>query len=139
MRPTPCTRNFANADRLSGEVIGAATLVHRIMRPGLLESIYVRCLLRELELRGIPVRNQQEVVIEYKGAVFEEKLKFDLLVDDCLLVELKAVRDVVPIHKAQLLSYMKLLNLLIGLLFNFHEVKLVDGISRLILPGANQP
>jgi GxxExxY protein len=129
---------FAKADRLSGEVIGAAIEVHRIMGPGLLESIYERCLVRELDLRGIPVRNQEEVVIDYKGEVFKEKLKFDLLVDDCLLVELKAIQDVAPIHKAQLLSYMKLLNLPLGLLFNFHEIKLVDGISRLILPGANQ-
>ena len=95
--------------------------------------------MRELELRGIPVRNQREVVIEYKGDVFNEILKFDLLVDDCLLVELKAVQDVAPIHKAQLLSYMKLLNIPLGLLFNFHEVKLADGISRLVLQGANQP
>jgi GxxExxY protein len=129
---------FARADKLSGEVIGAAIEVHRIMGPGLLESIYERCLLRELELKGIPVRSQEEVVIEYKGDVFKETLKFDLLVDDCLFVELKAVQDVVPIHKAQLLSYMKLLNVPLGLLFNFHEFKLVDGISRLILPGANQ-
>jgi GxxExxY protein len=131
--------NFAKADRLSGEVIGAAIEVHRIMGPGLLESIYERCLLRELELRGVPVLNQEEVVIDYKGTVFKETLKFDLLVDGCLLVELKAIHDVLPIHKAQLLSYMKLLNVPLGLLFNFHEVKLVDGISRLILPGANKP
>jgi GxxExxY protein len=130
---------FAKADRLSGEVIGAAIEVHRIMGPGLLERIYERCLLRELELRGIPVRNQEQVVVEYKGAVFEEKLKLDLLIDHCLLVELKAVDDVVPVLKAQLLSSMKLLNVPLGLLFNFHDVKLADGISRLILPGANQP
>jgi GxxExxY protein len=129
---------FAKADKLSGAVIGAAIEVHRIMGPGLLESIYERCLLREFELRGIPVRDQQEVVIEYKVLVFAEKLKFDLLVDDCLLVELKAVQEVAPIHKAQLLSYMKLLNVPLGLLFNFHEMKLADGVSRLILPGANQ-
>ncbi len=130
---------FAKADRLSGEVIGAAIEVHRIMGPGLLESIYERCLLRELELRGVPVLNQEEVVIDYKGTVFKETLRFDLLVDGCLLVELKAIQDVLPIHKAQLLSYMKLLNVPLGLLFNFHEVKLVDGISRLVLPGANKP
>jgi GxxExxY protein len=130
---------FAQADRLSGEVIGAAIEVHRIMGPGLLESIYERCLLRELELRGIRARNQQEVVIDYKGTVFQETLRFDLLVEDCLLVELKAVKDVLPIHKAQLLSYMKLLNVPVGLVFNFHEWKLVDGMSRLVLPGANQP
>ena len=128
---------FAKADRLSGEVIGAAIEVHRIMGPGLLESIYERCLLRELELRGVPVLNQEEIVVDYKGAVFKETLRFDLLVDGCLLVELKAVREILPIHKAQLLSYMKLQKIPLGLLFNFHEVKLVDGIARLILPGAN--
>ena len=130
---------FAKADKLSGEVIGAAIEVHRIMGPGLLESIYERCLLREFELRGIPVLNQEEVVIDYKGTVFKEKLKFDLLADGCLLVELKAIENVLPIHNAQLLSYMKLLNVPLGLLFNFNEVKLVDGISRLVLPGANKP
>jgi GxxExxY protein len=129
---------FAKGDGLSGEVIGAAIEVHRIMGPGLLESIYQQCLMRELELRGIPFLNQEEVVIDYKGALFKEKLKFDLLVDGCLLVELKAIQDVVPIHKAQLLSYMKLLDVPLGLLCNFHEIKLVDGISRLILPGANK-
>jgi GxxExxY protein len=71
---------FARADRLSGEVIGAAIEVHRIMGPGLLESIYERCLLRELELRGISVLHQEEVVIDYKDAVFKETLRFDLLV-----------------------------------------------------------
>ena len=87
----------------------------------------------------LPVLNQEEVVIDYKGTVFKEKLKYDWLADGCLLVELKAVQDVLPIHKAQLLSYMKLLNVPLGLLFNFHDVKLVDGISRLVLPGANKP
>jgi GxxExxY protein len=70
---------------------------------------------------------------------FCSRLKFDLLADDCLLADLKAVYDVAPIHKTQLLSYMKLLNVPLGLLFNFHEIKIVDGISRLLLPGANQP
>jgi GxxExxY protein len=130
---------FARADRLSGEVIGAAIEVHRIMGPGLLESIYERCLLRELELRGISALHQEEVVIDYKDAVFKETLRFDLLVDGCLLVELKAIQAVLPIHKAQLLSYMKLLNVPLGLMFNFHEFKLIDGISRLLLPGANHP
>jgi GxxExxY protein len=130
---------FAKADRLSGQVIGAAIEVHRIMGPGLLESIYERCLVRELELRGIPVLSQKEILIDYKGEVFNEVLKFDLLVDGCLLAELKAVQDVLPIHKAQLLSYMKLLNVPLGLLFNFHELLLIDGTSRLVVPGANTP
>lgn len=129
---------FEKADELSRRVIGAAIEVHRILGPGLLESIYEKCLRRELELCGIPTVNQQAVDIEYKGAVFTETLKFDVLVDSCLLLELKAAQEVLPIHKAQLLSYMKLLDLPVGLLMNFHETKLVDGISRMILPGANR-
>jgi GxxExxY protein len=129
---------FEKADRLSREVIGAAIEVHRIMGPGLLESIYEKCLIHELRLRGLSCLDQRHVKIGYKDIVFEEELRFDLLVEECLLVELKAVQEVPPINKAQLLSYMKLLNIPIGLLMNFHEVKLVDGISRLILPGVNR-
>ncbi len=95
------------------------------------------CLLRELTLRGIPAVSQRIVVINYKDEQFEEPLKFDVLVDDCPLVELKAVQDVHPIHKAQLLSYMRLPEVPLGLLFNFHEIKLVDGMSRLVLAGAS--
>ena len=81
--------------------------------------------------------NQQVVQIEYKGFIFEEPLRFDMLVEDCLLLELKSVKEVLPIHKAQLMSYMKLLGIPVGLLINFHELKLVDGIHRMILPGEN--
>jgi GxxExxY protein len=129
--------NFQQADKLSSEVIGAAVEVHRIMGPGLLESIYEKCLARELELRHIPFVSQEQLRVEYKGAVFTEELKFDLLIAGCLLLELKAVKEVHPIHKAQLLSYMKLLNVPLGLLLNFHEIKLVDGVSRVVLRGAN--
>ncbi len=97
---------FHKADRLSREAIGAAIEVHRVLGPGLLESIYEKCLIREFELRGIPVIHQEHVEIEYKGLLFTEALKFDLLVDSVLLLELKAVEQVLPIHKAQLLSYM---------------------------------
>jgi GxxExxY protein len=129
---------FLNADLLSGEIIGAAIEVHRLMGPGLLESIYERCLLRELELRQLPTARQKVVRIEFKGVTFEESLRFDVLVADCVLVELKAVQEVLPIHKAQLLSYMKLLDVPLGLLINFHEARLVDGVHRLLLPGANR-
>jgi GxxExxY protein len=129
---------FEKADKLSYSVIGAAIEVHRLKGAGLLESIYEKCLLRELELRGIAAINQRQVQIEYKGLVFEEPLQFDVLAEDCLLVELKAVQEILPIHKAQLFSYMRLLNLPLGLIINFHELKLADGISRMILPGANQ-
>jgi GxxExxY protein len=126
------------ADKLSRKVIGAALEVHRNKGPGLIESIYERCLLRELELRSIPATTQKLVRVEYKGLVFDEPLRFDILVDDCLLVELKAVEVLHPASKAQLFSYMKLLDIPIGLLINFHETVLKNGISRMILPGANR-
>ncbi|HEX7862388.1 MAG TPA: GxxExxY protein [Verrucomicrobiae bacterium] len=129
---------FEKADQLSKSVIGAAIEVHRVLGPGLIESIYERCILRELSLRGIKAVNQRSVPIDYKGFRFEELLRLDLLVEDCLLVELKSIEEVVGIHKAQLLSYMKLLNIPVGLIINFHEEKLVDGISRMILSGANK-
>lgn len=123
---------------MSREVIGAAIEVHKSLGAGLLESIYEKCLVHELSLRGIQAVNQREVQIEYKGFVFTEELRFDVLVESCLLVEVKAVQGVLPIHKAQLLSYMKLMNIPLGLLINFHELRLVDGVSRMILPGVNQ-
>jgi GxxExxY protein len=129
---------FEKADRLSHTAIGAAIEVHRLKGAGLLESIYEKCLTRELELRGIPTVNQRLIRIEYKGLVFEEPLRCDALLDGCLLLELKSVQEILPIHKAQLLSYMKLLDVPLGLLINFHELKLVDRVTRLILPGANQ-
>lgn len=93
-------------------------------------------MLRELELRSIPATTQKIVRVEYKGLVFDEPLRFDLLVDDCLLLELKAVEVLHPFSKAQLFSYMKLLDIPIGLLINFHEPVLKNGIVRMILPGA---
>jgi len=122
---------------MTGDVIGAAIEVHRVLGPGLLESVYERCLLRELELRGMMAINQQRIAIEYKGLKYEEILRFDVLVASCVLVEVKAVESVLPVHKATLMSYMKLLDIPLGLIINFHEAKLTDGVSRLILPGAN--
>jgi GxxExxY protein len=129
---------FSKADGLSHNVIGAAIEVHRLKGPGLIESIYERCLVRELELRNITSVNQKQVPIEYKGYVFEEPLRLDILVENCLLLELKVVEKILPIHKAQLLSYMKLMDIPVGLIINFHEMKLVDGIYRMMLPGANR-
>jgi len=94
--------------------------------------------MRELDLLKLSAVNQQLVRIEYKGLVFEEPLRFDVLVENCLLLELKCVQEVLPIHKAQLLSYMKLVDIPLGLIINFHEMKLTDGVVRMILPGANR-
>jgi GxxExxY protein len=129
---------YTKANSLTEHVIGAAIEVHRDKGPGLIESIYEWCLNKELGLRKIQFINQRAVLISYKGFTKEEPLRFDLLVEGCVLVEIKAVETILPIHKAQLLSYMKLLNAPIGLLINFHEMKLVDGVHRLILLGANK-
>ena len=129
---------YSKAAGLTETIIAACIEVHRENGPGLIESIYEWCLGKELELRSLNSTNQKTVVVEYKGFTREEPLRFDLLVEDCVLVEAKAVEKILPIHKAQLLSYMKLLNVPIGLLVNFHEMKVTDGISRLILPGGNR-
>ena len=127
---------YEKADRLSREVIGAAIEVHRELGPGLLESVYEKCLMLELGLRGLNATRQEEATITYKGVTFAEVLRFDLLVERCLLVELKANEAVLPIHKAQLLSYMKLLKVPVGLVINFHEAKLTNGVHRFVLAGA---
>ncbi len=129
---------FEESSGLTETVIAAAIEVHRDKGPGLIESIYEWCLIKELELRGLNCISQRIVVIEYKGFTREEPLRFDMLVEGCVLVEAKAVAQILPIHKAKLLSYMKLLDIPIGLLVNFHEMKVTDGISRLILSGANR-
>ncbi len=128
---------FTQAAGITHDVIGAAIEVHKDKGPGLLESIYEWCLTMELGLRGHVVQGQKIVIVRYKQFQREEPLRFDSLVDNCLLVEGKAVEEVLPIHKAQLLSYMKLLDIPLGLIINFNVVKLTDGVSRLILPGAN--
>ncbi len=130
-------KDFKRADEWTRIVIGAAIEVHRLKGPGLLEDIYERCLLRELELRGVPAATQIQVPVEYKGLVFENPLRLDVMVDGCLVVELKSVEVVLPIHKAQVLSYMKLLDAPLGLLINFSVEVLHTGVSRLVLRGAD--
>ena len=129
---------FPKANALTESIIAAAIEAHRNKGPGLIASIYEWCLLKELGLRGMECASQRSVLIEYKGFTREEPLRFDVLVKGCVLVEAKALEKILPIHKAQLLSYMKLLDVPLGLLLNFHEMKVADGINRLILPGANQ-
>jgi GxxExxY protein len=129
---------FQKASTLTETIIAAAIEVHRDKGPGLIESIYEWCLLKELGLNGLACVNQKSVLIQYKGFTREEPLRFDVLMEGCVLVEAKAAEKILPVNKAQLLSYMKLLDVPLGLLINFHEMKVTDGISRLILPGANQ-
>ena len=131
------TLMMERANAWSQIVIGAAIEVHRIKGPGLLEEIYSKCLGRECELWNIPFVKELRVSLEYKGLVFEQSLRVNILIDNLLIVELKAVEKVLPIHKAQLLSYLKLLNKPLGLLINFHEPILKNGIYRMMLKGAD--
>jgi len=117
---------YQKAAGLTETIIAAAIEVHRNKGPGLIESIYEWCMLKELGLRSLACVSQKVVVIEFKGFTREEPLRFDVLVEGCVLLEAKAVEKILPIHKAQLLSYMKLLDVPIGLLINFHEMKVTE-------------
>lgn len=128
---------YQKAAGLTGDVIAAAIEVHRFFGPGLIESIYEWALLKELELRNLNACNQKIITIRYKSFERDEPLRFDILVEDCVLVEIKAIEDVHPMHKASLLSYMKLLDIPIGFVINFHTDRLTDGVTRLILRGAD--
>jgi GxxExxY protein len=130
-------KHYTLADKWTKQVISAAIEVHRHKGPGLLEEIYEKCLMREFELRGIPAANQVRVSLEYKGVTFDQELRLDAIIDHCLIVELKAVECVLPVHKAQLLSYMKLMDAPVGLIINFHARLLKEGISRMVLRGAD--
>src|SRR5471032_786728 len=123
--------DYSRADAWSPQIIGAAIDVHRDKGPGLLEEIYKKCLMHEFSLRRIPAVRELVVPITDKDFTLEEPLRLDFDVDRCLMVEAKAVEKILPIHVAQLLSYMRLLNAPIGLLINFHELVLKDGIRRL--------
>lgn len=121
-------------EELTYKIIGAANEVHSVLGAGLLESIYEKALSHELQLRGLATISQQKVSVIYKSIVFEESLRFDLLVENKVLLELKSVEKIMPIHKAQLLSYMKLLDIKSGLIINFHETTIKQGLTRLFLP-----
>ena len=117
--------------KLSGEIISAAIEVHRILGPGLLEFLYEEALVLELELRKINVSRQVEVPVEYKGQRLTNILRLDLLVDDLIVVEVKSVEHILPVHEAQLLSYLKLTVNRLGLLINFNSAVLSKSIRRI--------
>jgi GxxExxY protein len=120
-------------DNLSNKVIGCAIEVHRQLGPGLLESAYQRCLEHEFLLKQIRAESQKELPIAYKGINLDNGFRIDFLVEDDLILELKAVDRVHPIHEAQLLTYMKLAEVKTGLLINFNVERLKDGIRRFVL------
>ncbi len=120
-------------DKLSERVIGCAIEVHRTLGPGLLESTYEQCLAYELTQSRIPFKLQSPLPVEYKGVNLDCGYRVDLFVDDRLIVELKSVDQINDIHKAQLLTYMKLSNAKVGLIINFNVKLLKDGIKRFVL------
>jgi GxxExxY protein len=120
-------------DPLSHRVIGCAIKVHRTLGPGLLESAYEECLCHELTKAGIVFQRQLELPVHYDGIKLDCGYRLDILVENNLVVELKAVEKVLPIHEAQLLSYLKLSSYRLGLLLNFNVVILKDGIKRIVL------
>ena len=117
---------------ITGQIIGAAMKVHSKLGPAVLESAYEACLAYELRKRGLRVVVQQSLPIVYDDVRIEVGYRLDLLVEDEVIVELKAVAKLLPIHEAQLLSYLRLSGLTLGLLINFHELRLADGIKRMI-------
>jgi GxxExxY protein len=123
----------AHLNRLSGEVISAALKVHRELGPGLLESVYESCLVYELSEANISIKTQLTLPIAYKNMTIENGLRLDVLVEDELIVELKSVETLLPVHQAQLFTYLKLTKKRLGLLINFNVTVLRNGIKRLVL------
>jgi GxxExxY protein len=121
------------ADELSKRIIGAAIEVHRHLGPGLLEDAYEECLCHELTLRNIPFVHQFPVPIEYKGLSINNAYRIDVLVADLVVIELKSVEKLAPIHDAQLLTYLRLYKRWLGLLINFNVSVLKDGVQRRVL------
>jgi len=124
---------LSHLNELSSKIIGAALEVHKELGPGLLESVYEACLCHELSKQNVSFDSQVDLPIIYKGEITNKTYRVDILVENCIIVELKAVDTISPIHEAQLLTYMKLLNINLGLLINFNVDILKNGIRRKIL------
>ena len=120
------------SDEVSGEVVDAAIKVHSVVGPGLLEGAYQACLLHELRTRGLNIRAQVPLPIVYEGTRIRVGYRIDLVVEDAVIAELKAVSKLLPIHHAQLLSYLRLSGHSVGLLLNFHVPRMKDGIRRVV-------
>lgn len=119
-------------DQITGSIVDAAMKVHTALGPGLLESVYEKCLKHELTKRGLRVQSQVWLPVVYDGVEMEGAYKIDLLVEGQVVLELKVVEQLLEVHKAQLLSYLKLADKRVGLLINFNVVHLKDGIRRLV-------
>ena len=118
---------------LTDKILAAAIEVHRTLGPGLLESVYEECLCRELELRQIPFERQRPLPVEYKGVKLECGYRMDIVVDHRVVIEMKCVDAIAPVHEAQLLTYLKLSGIKVGFILNFYVPVLKEGIRRMVL------
>ena len=122
----------AALDRLSFLIIQAAIEIHKALGPGLLESVYRRCTIYELRARNLKVATEVIVPVRYKQLVLEGSYRLDLLIEDAIVVELKAIETVLPVHRAQLLTYLRIMDKQLGLLLNFNVDRLVLGVDRVV-------
>jgi GxxExxY protein len=127
------TEPSAEEDSIARQVVGAAVTVHKFLGPGLLESVYEQCLARELGVCGLAVERQVAVPVIYRGIRIDTGFRMDLVVNRSIVLEIKASENVLPVHKAQLLTYLKLSGHRLGLLINFNVMRIRDGIHRLVL------
>ena len=127
------TSHYPGIDELTEKVIGCAIEVHRTLGPGLLESVYRECMILELRRQNLRVASERQIPFDYKGQRIKSRLRLDLVVEDCIIVELKAVERLDPIHQAQVITYLKLAGLPVGLLMNFNTRLLKHGLKRVVL------
>jgi len=119
-------------NRLSKEILDASIEVHREMGPGLLESVYEECLLEELKLRNIKATNQVELPLIYKGKKLKKEFRLDVLVENEIIIELKTVDSIIPVHEAQIISYLRLSDKKLGFIVNFNVALLKQGFKRFV-------
>lgn len=122
----------SRSNKVSEQIIAAAITVHRHLGPGLLESSYKRCLAKELSLRGVSFETEIAIPINYKGTCLEDGYRIDMVVEGLVVVEIKSLAKILPVHEAQLLTYLRISQLWLGLLLNFETALLKDGIKRLV-------
>ncbi len=119
-------------NRISGEIVDACMKIHKVLGPGLLESVYEMVLAHELRARGYEIDLQVSIPVTYEGIVLEIGFRADMIVNDLVIVELKSVESILPVHKKQLLTYLRLSSKRVGLLINFNSELMKDGVTRVI-------
>jgi GxxExxY protein len=127
------SKTFGQENKISEKNIKSAVEVHRNLGPGLLESVYEGCPCHEFELNNINYERQKELPVIYKNKALKEKYRIDIIVEEAIILEIKCVETILPVHEAQLLTYLKLTNKKIGLILNFYSETMIKGIKRIVL------